>query len=159
MADVPLRQFDRGRETRAQGVWATALAWIEKTAKYMRRDMVMAHQRIDEVLIHWLCSQVAIWYSAITGFVWAHGFFLFPLCVTWGRALEQRKSCCMSCNDRKVDDLQVARCFGYPGGSCGCPQKWWWVPGYLWWQQLLRNRVCPKGFFGRFFRRGASDGD
>ncbi len=121
--------------------------------------MVMAHQRWDEVLVHYSCSQFALAYSAVTSFIWAHGFFLIPFCFVWGRTLNQRKSCCLSCADAKTDDLGIVRCFGYKGGtSCGCPLYWWWFPGFLWWVQILRNRVCPRGLFGRFFRTGASHG-
>lgn len=153
MSSQPV-QFDRGREIRAQSLGVSFLGWFSRAAKYMRDEMVKNSSRLDDVIVSFVLSRMAMTYSAVTSFVLAHalgpvGFFTY----------HERRSSCASCQYKKTDLLGVVRCHGYADGTCGCPLKKWWRPGYLTYQLRLRNRVCPRGHFGRTRSKGLNHGD
>ena len=146
--------MNRGRAVREQTIAVSALDWIRTACLRMRNDIVMHHGRIDEVVFTFILSKIAVAYSSVTGFAWAH-----CLGVVSNEVLNQRQACCGSCKYRQTDDVGVTRCHGYTDRSCGCPMKKWWKPGFLNWQIRLRNRVCPQGYFGRSLERRIDNGN
>ena len=146
--------MNRGRAIREQSLVVSGLDWVRNAAGRMRNDIVMHHGRIDEVVFTFCLSKIAVTYSAVTGFAWAH-----CMGVVSKEQLAQRWACCGSCPHKKTDQLGVTRCHGYNGQSCGCPMKRWWKPAYLSWVIRLKNRVCPQGYFGRSIERNIDNGN
>lgn len=131
-------------ERRKRNPAPVLLAYAAKAIDHVWRANVNEGRRTDEIIVTHILAWISRAYARVTGFLLAHA--LGPV---WGKTLEMRRNLCILCPDRKKGSDERYHCFGYPGGSCGCGQFWWWPFGALSWQQLLRNKKCVQGKFGR----------
>jgi len=111
---------------------------------------IVVGRGVSATLVEFLLSRLARSWTKGVGFLGAHALGLVGR-----KAYTARLALCRGCSYRKVDYRGVGRCYAaHNGKGCGCPEYWWWFPGYLAYKLSLRNFRCPIGHFGRQLPRG-----